>query len=253
MSKATKAGKYDHVTPALVKQVADVLAEAEGHKYSVSRVFAAYNAVMQKRDKPQTCSSCLRNRVRDLKRWAAEYEKATAPKAGKVVSMPMGTNIGGPGPEDDTDATGQDEDEVTGEGDTAPAGTDTTGQDETASASTEDAAPDTVGSTDTTGQDEAVTGQDEAPAVEDKPATTEPQYVDASAPGYVAQADGTVRYPMADGLPFDFLPNEDTIVKGLVKRADGTGIKTGTYATAEGLEIVVAPGGKATIKEVDLT
>lgn len=96
MSNEKKAGTYDHVTPQMVKQVDGVLAEAERHTYSVSRIYGAYNAVMQKRDTPQTCSSCLRNRVRELKQWKAAYDKATTP-----AKVAAGTNIGGPGPEDE--------------------------------------------------------------------------------------------------------------------------------------------------------
>lgn len=74
-----------------------------------------------------------------------------------------------------------------------------------------------------------------------------PQYDNPNAPGYVPQAAGTVRYPMAEGIPFDFLPNDGTIVKGSVVFADGSKIIPGTYYTAEGLEIVVQSDGTADI------
>lgn len=76
-----------------------------------------------------------------------------------------------------------------------------------------------------------------------------PQYFDANAPGYVAPTEGIVRYPMAEGLPFDFLPNEGTIIEGTVKFADGTAIPAGEYATEEGLEFIVKEDGTAIIKE----
>ena len=75
------------------------------------------------------------------------------------------------------------------------------------------------------------------------------QYDNPDAPDYVAQADGTVRYPMAEGIPFDFLPDEGTIIAGSVKLADGSEIEPGEYITAEGMTIVVLPEGKANIIE----
>lgn len=67
------------------------------------------------------------------------------------------------------------------------------------------------------------------------------------------QAEGVVRYPMSKGLPFDFLPNEGTITEGSVKLADGTAIKAGTYKTAEGLSVIVAADGTASLKEQPAT
>lgn len=167
MIKTKKGVDYSKVTPALVKQVKDVIADADKHTYSVSKVYAAHNAAFGLREQPQTCSSCLRNRARNLRDWLKGYDEyANAPKP------------------------------------------------------------------------------------ETPPAKPDPQYDD---PGYVAQAEGTVRYPMAEGIPFDFLPNKGTLVKGTVTRADGSKIKPGTYITAEGLQIVVQPGGKANIKSGDGT
>jgi len=86
MSKATKkAVGYDHITPKLVARVKAVLADAEKHKYSVSRVYGAHNAAFKKNDIPQTCSSCLRNRVRELKAWYKEYVKQL-PKNGAITT-----------------------------------------------------------------------------------------------------------------------------------------------------------------------
>lgn len=157
-----KGPDYGKVSADLVERVREVIAQSDKHRYSVSAVFGAYNEAFGKNDMPQTCSSCLRNRVRELRAWLEGYEKHVQPK------------------------------------------------------------PD---------------------------AGVQPQYDNPDAPGYVPQAEGTVRYPMSEGIPFDFLPYEGTIVKGTVTRADGSKIKPGTYLTAEGLEIAVQPGGKANIKE----
>lgn len=193
MTKTKKGVDYSKATPALVKQVKDVIADADKHTYSVSKVYAAHNAAFGLREQPQTCSSCLRNRARDLRDWLKGYDEHAKANAPKPETPPAGN-------------------EGKGEGSKAQNG----GQ---------------------TGQGGEV-----------KP---DPQYDNPEAPGYVAQAEGTVRYPMAEGIPFDFLPNEGTLVKGTVMRADGSKIKPGTYVTAEGLEIVVQPSGKANIKEVE--
>lgn len=81
MIKTKKGVDYSKVTPALVKQVNDVIADADKHTYSVSNVYAAHNAVFGLREQPQTCSSCLRNRARDLRDWLKGYDEyANAPK-----------------------------------------------------------------------------------------------------------------------------------------------------------------------------
>lgn len=189
MTKVKKGVDYSKVTPALVKQVKDVIADADKHTYSVSKVYEAHNAAFGLREQPQTCSSCLRNRARDLRDWLKGYDEYVKANAPKPETPPAGNE---------------------GKGESGKAQDGQSG----------DANPDS-------------------------------QYDNPEAPGYVAQAEGTVRYPMAEGIPFDFLPNEGTIVKGTVTRADGTKVKPGTYVTAEGLEIAVQPGGKANIKEVE--
>ena len=74
MTKVKKGVDYSKVTPALVKQVKDVIADADKHTYSVSKVYAAHNAAFGLREQPQTCSSCLRNRARDLRDWLKGYD-----------------------------------------------------------------------------------------------------------------------------------------------------------------------------------
>ena len=74
MTKTKKGVDYSKVAPVLVEQVRDVIAAADKHTYSVSRVYAAYNAIFELRETPQTCSSCLRNRTRDLRDWLRGYD-----------------------------------------------------------------------------------------------------------------------------------------------------------------------------------
>ncbi len=184
MSNTKKGVDYSRVTPALVAQVEGVIADADKHTYSVSKIYAVYNSVFGLREQPQTCSSCLRNRAGKLREWLKGYGEYA--KAAELETPPAGNE-----------------------------GADERGK---------------------------VPDSDEEPTL---------QYDNPEAPGYVARVEGTVRYPMAEGIPFDFLPNEGTAVKGTVTYADGTKVKPGTYVTAEGLEIAVQPGGKANIKEVE--
>lgn len=71
---------YSKVSPRLVERVNGVIEESKQHRYSVSRVYAAYNEVFGKQERPQTCSSCLRNRVRELVRWQEGYIEYLAAK-----------------------------------------------------------------------------------------------------------------------------------------------------------------------------
>lgn len=87
MSEFKQAGNYDHVTPEVLAGVKTAIKEADAHRYSVSGVYIAYNAVMQKKDKPESCISCLRNRVNEMRTWLAEYTLADYNISGEVVSL----------------------------------------------------------------------------------------------------------------------------------------------------------------------
>lgn len=89
MSKSTKKEQiaFSKATPQLIAQVETVLAEAKRHTYSVSRVFAAFNAVFNLNETPQTCASCLRSRAERLESW---YVKGTTGKA-PVIETPAVT------------------------------------------------------------------------------------------------------------------------------------------------------------------
>lgn len=98
MSKANNKGvDYGKFDPYFIEQVKGVIAEADRHKYSVSRVYGAYNKAHGKNDKPQTCSSCLRNRVRELRKWYEGYTKFEAEqKKGEagIGITDMGVDLG---------------------------------------------------------------------------------------------------------------------------------------------------------------
>lgn len=232
MSKK-KETAYNHITPELVDQVKDVIAESVKHNYSVSKVFGTHNAVFQRKDQPQTCSSCLRNRVRDLKRWLAEYEKQfkdltePEPEYEQVYELQDGTGLYAEIGKEEPPLCSKDG-QIVGDGEYTIKGED--------------------------GKDYAVLTIKNGFVTESKYVAA-PQYDDPSAPGFVAPAEGVTRIPMAEGLPFDFTPEAEDQNKGIVLFADGSKVKAGTYSTAQGVEIAVQPGGKASIKqkEEDLT
>jgi hypothetical protein len=62
-------GFVPNVTPELLAQVREVLDMAAKSRYSVSKVYGVWNAVMGKTETPQTCPTCLRNRVKGLREW----------------------------------------------------------------------------------------------------------------------------------------------------------------------------------------
>lgn len=116
MTKVKKGVDYSKVTPALVKQVKDVIADADKHTYSVSKVYAAHNAAFGLREQPQTCSSCLRNRARDLRDWLKGYDDYAKANAPKPETPPAGNEgTGEDGKAQDGDQTGQ-----SGDADTDP-------------------------------------------------------------------------------------------------------------------------------------
>ncbi len=254
MAKAKSAVGYDHVTPQLLARVNTVIDEAAKHKYSVSRVYAAHNAVFIKNAKPETCSTCLRNRVRDLKAWLKGYNDSLPPE-GDVTPIDGATSlVGENGIIEDPEPPEVVYDKLVKR---LALVIDGGPESELATLNTvmEPGYPNEL----TGAELEAVVsriGALEAELSIDAP----PQYVDPTAPGFIAPGEGVTRIPMGEGvLPFDFLTEDRTPAaqgsKGFVSNADGSRIKPGTYTSAQGLEIAVQPGGKATIKttEEDLT
>lgn len=70
----------------LKKEVELLIAEVETtHRYSMSRIYGAYNQAYGKDEKPQACASCLIRKVRELKRWLDEQPKEQ-PKSTKPAS-----------------------------------------------------------------------------------------------------------------------------------------------------------------------
>lgn len=70
-------GIYNKVSDDLLKRIKKVIADGDSHRYSVSAVYGAYNEAYGKHDTPQTCSTCLRNRVRELRKYMEGYNAYT--------------------------------------------------------------------------------------------------------------------------------------------------------------------------------
>lgn len=271
MSKKVKpAISYDAVTPAMVSLVRDVIGEADKHKYSVSRVYAAYNAAYNKRDQPQTCSSCLRNRVRELKAWYNGLPRGNDPASTPPTVHGVLTRLGMEADDEESEQIAIDA--------ALHSGVDIT-EDERAvlqsrmGGSIYDKLVKRLGMSigDTPAEELATLGTvletdgypfeltpDEREAIIHRITNlggfTEPQYDDPTLPNHVPPAPGVIRYLMGEGVvPMDFTPGTEDANKGTVLNADGSKVKAGTYTTAIGHEIAVQPGGKATIKTEDLT
>lgn len=263
MSKVKKAD-YSHVDDALRGKVLKVIAESGTHTYSVSRVYEAYNAVFKKSETPQTCSSCLRNRVSELKKWLEEDEQV--PVAGVHV-LPQYIDEDAPGYVAQAVGTvrypmlsGIPIDFLPAEG-TITEGTGTYAN----GAPIEDGEHITAEGLTMVAIAGCITIYEQSPAKPVIPMVpAEPQYVDPGAPGFVFPALGSVRVLMGSGLPIDiqledgFAVTDSVIAKGVAKRADGSKVTPGTYIVANGDELAVQPGGKATLKrrpavEEDLT
>lgn len=61
----------------LQTRVEALVAEVEKtHRYSMSRIYEAYNQVFGKDEQPQSCASCLIRKVQELKKWLSEQTKA---------------------------------------------------------------------------------------------------------------------------------------------------------------------------------
>lgn len=233
--KANAPLSLKEVDAKLMGMIKSVIADSEKHTYSMSKVYHAHNSVFKRNDKPQSCPSCLRNRVAELRSWLTK-EKQSEPKP---ATPPAPEAVAG------TDYAKALESEL------AKAGFDS-------STPFEDIAP-VIDEMIANAKDDAAKAYYES-AREQMAADAEtegpaPQYLDPSGEGFVPPAEGVVRYPMGQGdeLPIDFTPSEDDELKGVVRYADGGNVKAGTYTAADGSTIKVQVGGKASIVAPDLT
>lgn len=105
MSKSKQLARKDAPADVIAK-VQDVIGMADKNRYSVSKVFAAHNAVFGLKDQPQSCTSCLTMRVAALRKWygtaTVDHNKGVAvnvnhnPKTGNDIVNEAAAAIGNP-------------------------------------------------------------------------------------------------------------------------------------------------------------
>lgn len=272
----------------LIQRVDAVLQDAAQHRYSVSRIYAAYNEALSKNDQPQTCASCLRNRVRELRVWRDDIDKIEQEKFkednSKILkdNNPKITDLGL-----DKGKVGGDETVTTiktiigdlqikgGLGKTVLEGKKiadalmadtfmiiegerfTVVDDETEQPATVIFTPANEGANHGIATD-----------IKGKPA---PAYVyEQNGKAYLVSGDlgaytEVTGEPIAEVKDFDIMdvtdkegqPHKIKFVfeegeKGKATLIDGKALKAGTYTTKEGDTVAVQPGGKATLKVQDL-
>lgn len=289
MSNQKKAAlSFKHVTPQLANLVEGVLGEAAKHTFSVSRLYAAYNGALQKNDKPQTCSSCLRNRAAELKKWYAEYKASKGKKVAvadteddEVAFTPetegaqygIATKGGVPLPAGNY-AHGDQQYAVNGEEGRYTVITGEPAGDALLADKGDDTNPTTVqayydklaelGVTDESSDADMLEGLEvlsTAEGITQEEADYYAAQIEIVSARIAAEGDGQHSVNTDGGLRLaekgaqgiKFVPNEGEPNKGTVTYADGTKLRAGTYALADGRDLAVQVTGKATIKEEDLT
>lgn len=71
----------------LINEVKEILDEVAGtHRYSMSKIYGAYNKVFGKNETPQSCASCLIRKVKELKAWLEEAAEKKNRKRKEDVS-----------------------------------------------------------------------------------------------------------------------------------------------------------------------
>ena len=55
----------------LIEKARSIVNEADNHRYSVSGIYDIYNAITGRNEKKQNCSSCLLNKVKEIRLWLA--------------------------------------------------------------------------------------------------------------------------------------------------------------------------------------
>lgn len=215
MSKQSNKGlAFSDATPEQVAAAKQIIDDAAKHRYYVSRIYGMYNTVTGKNEAPQTCSSCLRARAREISKWYEEGTKDVVQVTKKAKAKASKTSV---------DLTPKAEDLQKGA--VQPDGT--------------------------TVEDAAVAGLKDNPAVEETHPTadTDPMGYPAPAKGVTRipmQEEGVV----VDFTPNDGAKFENG-VKGIAAYVDGKKVNAGTYKTAQGHTLKVQVGGKATYVEFD--
>lgn len=181
MSKTTKPEGIlrKDASPDLLARVKSVLAQAENHIYSVSKVYGVHNEIFGLTETPESCATCLQTRANNIDRW----NRVPTSKATVTGSVDIPT---APPPVEPTDGV--------------------------------------------------VYSEADALAQANKEAIP----------------NGKLSTTFLDGRKVEFTATTTNPLKGTIVALNGKSIKPGTYGLADGRNIVVQPGGKATIKEESL-
>ena len=63
-------------TNELIAKARNVIDNADNrHSYGIGEIYAVYNAVTGRNEKKQNCSTCLLNKVKEIRAWLASAEK----------------------------------------------------------------------------------------------------------------------------------------------------------------------------------
>ena len=87
MTKENKPD-YGHITDKIVEDVRKFLST---NQFSTKEAYRLANLVFKREDKVQTCGTCVKNRVRDLRAFLAAYEGKTGTKAAAPAKVPADT------------------------------------------------------------------------------------------------------------------------------------------------------------------
>ena len=74
------------IVKQLIQDVKELIEYVEKtHRYSMSRIYGAYNQAFGTAEAPQACSSCLIRKVNALKKWLAEQEALDTAQAEEAI------------------------------------------------------------------------------------------------------------------------------------------------------------------------
>ena len=78
----------------LIKKASAVVDEADNHhRYSIGGIYEVYNAITGRDEKKQNCSTCLLNKVKEIKAWLASVGKEGASPRKKRSGKSANTNL----------------------------------------------------------------------------------------------------------------------------------------------------------------
>lgn len=275
--KQAPAGiSWGKASDELKAKVKFVLQQAQNNRYSVSRIYAAHNAIFELQEAPQTCSTCLTSRVKKLREWwganakedttgvptTGEMQEATSYE-GVVEKHKINFEAGNTTDETAVLETLLGEDSPLGANEKEPVrqriGTIQTDAHEADLNERVSAKLGELGVAEGASDEDQLEAYQLLAGAEDNPEDERThcgaqvevlkRKIAEAGKGGDAPAEGVKRYDMGEGvLGMDYTPSADDAAKGTILNADGSKVKAGTYTAADGTTIAVSVGGKATIK-----